>query len=116
VYDRFLDNIEPDEHRYHEGDSLASLRHAADLPGRRGTRRRYRNEARLHVRPHAACWAGQSGSGVGTSTLSEADGLGPEFGVKPHESLREVRARRDRPARARALPLGALGWRRFPRR
>jgi hypothetical protein len=37
VYDRFLDNIEPDEHRYHEGDSLASLRHAADLVGRRGT-------------------------------------------------------------------------------
>jgi Phosphotransferase enzyme family len=37
VYDRFLDNIEPDEHRYHEGDSLASLRHAADLAGRRGT-------------------------------------------------------------------------------
>ena len=33
VYDRFLDNIEPDEHRYHAGDSLASLRHAADLAG-----------------------------------------------------------------------------------
>lgn len=33
VYDRFLDNIEPDEHPYHAGDSLASLRHAADLAG-----------------------------------------------------------------------------------
>ena len=33
VYDRFLDNIEPDEHCYHAGDSLASLRHAADLAG-----------------------------------------------------------------------------------
>ena len=33
VYDHFLDNIEPDEHCYHAGDSLASLRHAADLAG-----------------------------------------------------------------------------------
>jgi aminoglycoside phosphotransferase (APT) family kinase protein len=29
VYQRFLDNIEPDEHRYHDGDPAQQLRHAA---------------------------------------------------------------------------------------
>ena len=33
IYQHFLDNIEPDEHRYHAGDPLAALKHAADLAG-----------------------------------------------------------------------------------
>ena len=31
IYQRFLDNIEPDEHPYHRGDPLNALRHAAAI-------------------------------------------------------------------------------------
>ncbi len=31
IYQHFLDNIEPDEHPYHESDPLNALKHAADL-------------------------------------------------------------------------------------